>query len=70
MKFYKQIKILWLWKKKDDFIKRYNYVKDDIVKRLDKALSKAIGNEVIEFDKLEGNYLDVYPLISAVLKKN
>lgn len=26
-------------------------------------------NEVIEFDKLEDNYLDVYPLISAVLKK-
>ena len=55
--------------KKDDFIKRYNYVKDDIIKRLDEALNKAIGNEVIEFDKLEGNYLDVYPLISAVLKK-
>jgi hypothetical protein len=55
--------------KKDNFIKRYNYVKDDIIKRLDEALIKAIGNEVIEFDKLEGNYLDVYPLISAVLKK-
>lgn len=55
--------------KKDNFIKRYNYVKDDIIKRLDEALIKAIGNEVIEFDKLEDNYLDVYPLISAVLKK-
>lgn len=56
--------------KKDNFIKRYNYIKDDIIKCLDKALIKAIGNEVIEFDKLEDNYLDVYPLISAVLKKN
>lgn len=55
--------------KKDNFIKRYNYVKDDIIRCLDKALIKAIGNEVIEFDKLEDNYLDVYPLISAVLKK-
>lgn len=55
--------------KKDNFIKRYNYVKDDIIKCLDEALIKAIGNEVIEFDKLEDNYLDVYPLISAVLKK-
>lgn len=43
--------------KKDNFIKRYNYVKDDIIKRLDEALIKAIGNEVIEFDKLEDNYL-------------
>ena len=49
--------------KKDNFIKRYNYVKDDIIKRLDEALIRAIGNEVIEFDKLEDNYLDVYPLI-------
>lgn len=55
--------------KKDNFIKRYNYVKDDIIKSLDEALIRAIGNEVIEFDKLEDNYLDVYPLISAVLKK-
>lgn len=55
--------------KKDNFIKRYNYVKDDIIKCLDEALIRAIGNEVIEFDKLEDNYLDVYPLISAVLKK-
>lgn len=55
--------------KKDNFIKRYNYVKDDIIKCLDEALIRAIGNEVIEFDKLEDNYLDVYPLIGAVLKK-
>ena len=26
--------------------------------------------QVIEFDKLEDNYLGVYPLISAVLKKS
>lgn len=55
--------------KKDNFIKRYNYIKNDIVKCLDKALIRAISNEVIEFDKLEDNCLDVYPLISAVLKK-
>ena len=38
----------------------------DYLIKLDEALIKAIGNEVIEFDKLEDNYLDVYPLISAV----
>lgn len=28
--------------KKDNFIKRYNYVKDDIIKRLDEALISAV----------------------------
>lgn len=30
---------------------------------------RAIGNKVIDFEKCEGNYLDVYPLIGAVLQK-
>ena len=33
--------------KKDNFIKRYNYVKDDIIKRLGEALIRAIGNEYL-----------------------
>ena len=28
---------------------------------------KIIGNKVIDFEKCEDNYLDVYPLIGAVL---
>lgn len=36
---------------------------------VDKALERAIGNKVINFEKCEGNYLDVYPLIGAVLQK-
>lgn len=33
-----------------------------------KTLERAIGNKVIDFEKCEGNYLDVYPLIGAVLQ--
>lgn len=42
-------------------------VQESIVKAMDKALERAIGNKVIDFEKCEGNYLDVYPLIGAVL---
>jgi hypothetical protein len=41
----------------------------DNYKAMDKALERAIGNKVIDFEKCEGNYLDVYPLIGAVLQK-
>lgn len=44
-------------------------VQESIVKAIDKALERAIGNKVIDFEKCEGNYLDVYPLIGAVLQK-
>lgn len=36
---------------------------------MDKALERAIGNEVLNFDKMADNYLDVYPLIIAVLQR-
>lgn len=44
-------------------------VQESIVKAMDKALERAIGNKVIDFEKCEGNYLDVYPLIGAVLQR-
>lgn len=55
--------------KEQDFINRYKNVQESIVKAMDKALNRAIGNKVIDFDKCEGNFLDVYPLIGAVLQK-
>lgn len=55
--------------KEQDFINRYKDVQESIVKAMDKALERAIGNRVIDFEKCEGNYLDVYPLIGAVLQK-
>jgi hypothetical protein len=51
--------------KEQDFINRYKNVQESIVKAMDKALERAIGNKVIDFEKCEGNYLDVYPLIGA-----
>lgn len=51
------------------FINRYKNVQEPIVKAMDKALERAIGNKVIDFEKCEGNYLDVYPLIGAVLQR-
>lgn len=44
-------------------------MQESIVKAMDKALERAIGNKAIDFEKCEGNYLDVYPLIGAVLQK-
>lgn len=55
--------------KEQDFINRYKNVQESIVKAMDKALERAIGNKVIDFEKCEDNYLDVYPLIGAVLQK-
>lgn len=54
---------------KQEFIKKYNDIKDDIIKSMDKALERALGNEVIKLDDCKGNYLDVYPLLGAVLQK-
>lgn len=51
--------------KEQDFINRYKDAQESIVKAMDKALERAIGNKVIDFEKREGNYLDVYPLIGA-----
>lgn len=54
--------------KEQDFINRYKNVQESIVKAMDKALERAIGNKVIDFEKCEGNYLDVYPLIGKEYK--
>lgn len=43
--------------KEQDFINRYKNVQESIVKAMDKALERAIGNKVIDFEKCEGNYL-------------
>lgn len=62
-------KYIKMGNKEQDFINRYKDVQESIVKAMDKALERAIGNKVIDFEKCEGNYLDVYPLIGAVLQK-
>lgn len=54
---------------KQVFIKKYNNVKETVIKAMDDALNRAIGNDVIDFEKCVGNYLDVYPLIGAVLQR-
>lgn len=54
---------------KQEFIDRYNDVKESVIKAIDEALTRAIGNEVIDLEKCVGNYLDVYPLIGAVLQR-
>lgn len=36
---------------------------------MDKALERALENEVIDLSKCDGNYLDIYPLIGAALKR-
>lgn len=49
---------------KQEFIEKYNFVKESVISAMDKALERALENEVCD-----GNYLDVYPLIGAVLKR-
>lgn len=54
---------------KENFIKRYNAVKEDVIKGMEKALEKAIGNNAIDLENMEDNFQDVYPLIGAVLQR-
>lgn len=54
---------------KEDFIERYNNVKNGVIEAMEMALERAIGNECIDFDKGFDDYKDVYPLIGAVLQK-
>lgn len=54
---------------KQEFIKKYNNVKESVVKAMDEALARAIGNDAIDLEKCVGNYLDVYPLIGAALQR-
>ena len=55
--------------KKQEFIRRYNDIRDGVIKTMDEALTRAIGNEVIDLEKCVGNYLDIYPLIGAALQR-
>lgn len=55
---------------KEDFIKRYNNLRDSIIRDMDEALERAIGNECIDFEKAFDDYKDVYPLMVAVLQKS
>lgn len=54
---------------KQEFMQKYNDIKESVIKAMDEALTRAIGNEVIDLEKCVGNYLDVYPLIGAVLQR-
>lgn len=54
---------------KQEFIEKYNFIKESVISAMDKALERALENEVIDPSKCDGNYLEVYPLIGAVLKR-
>lgn len=54
---------------KEEFIRRYNDIKESVIEAMDEALTRVIGNEVIDFEKCVGNYWDVYPLIGAALQR-
>lgn len=54
---------------KENYIKRYNDVKQNVIEAMEKALERAIGNNVLDLENMADNYLDVYPLIGAVLQK-
>lgn len=54
---------------KENFIKRYNDVKQSVIEAMEQALERAIGNNVLDLANMENNYLDVYPLIGAVLQR-
>lgn len=41
---------------KKEFIRRYNDIKESVVKAMDEALTRVIGNEVIDFEKCVGNF--------------
>lgn len=55
--------------KEERFIKRYNDVKESVIKAMDDALARAIGYKRIDFAKFEDNYLDAYAFMGAVLQK-
>lgn len=54
---------------KQEFIRKYNVVKDNITNSMEIALNWAIENEFIDLEKCQGNYSDVYPLIVVVLQR-
>lgn len=42
---------------KQEFIEKYNFVKEGVISAMDKALERALENEVIDPSKCDGNYL-------------
>lgn len=54
---------------KQEFIKKYNDIKDDIIKSMDKALKRALGNEVIKLDDCKGNLSRCLPLVRCGFTK-
>lgn len=54
---------------KENYIKRYNAVKQSVIDAMEQALERAIGNNALDLDNMDDNYLDVYPLIGAVLQR-
>lgn len=54
---------------KEDFIKRYNAIKESVIDAMDMALERAIGNNALDLDAMQGNFADIYPLIAAVLQR-
>jgi len=54
---------------KEAFTEKYNDVAEDIFKAMQEALTRALGNNAVELEKLPDNYTAVYPLIAAVLQR-
>ena len=50
------------------FINRYKNVQESIVKAMDKALERAIGNRVIDFEKCEGSTISENDTICINIK--
>lgn len=40
---------------KQEFIEKYNFVKESVISAMDKALERALENEVIDLSKCDGN---------------
>lgn len=53
---------------KEKFTQRYNDVKENVIKALDKALVLALEHDALDLENMQDNYLDVYPLIAAALE--
>lgn len=54
---------------RENFIKRYNNVKQTVIDAMDEALERALGNDALDLDSMADNYADIYPLIAAVLQR-